>query len=171
MHACGVCTFLNAHVWKREKEGERNHIFGEITSRMWYWVHFTDGNRGILSALPRSGNEGQIVLVVWKWVRNNPSKVKKLVNRDYCVFMPLNKEKLPMTISIKLDFWTPYTFFFTLQIGNVFLLGPFKTFMPYSSNALQMEPCVSSHHMYTFCVFSLISGYRSFSQQPFFGKK
>lgn len=113
MHACGVCTFLNARVWKREKEGERNHIFGEITSRMWYWVHFTDGNRGILSALPRSGNEGQIVLVVWKWVRNNPSKVKKLVNRDYCVFMPLNKEKLPMTISIKLDFWTSsYTFFF-----------------------------------------------------------
>lgn len=120
MHACGVCTFLNARVWKREKEGERNHIFGEITSRMWYWVHFTDGNRGILSALPRSGNEGQIVLVVWKWVRNNPSKVKKLVNRDYCVSMPLNKEKLPMTISIKLDFWTSYTFFFTLQIGQSF---------------------------------------------------
>lgn len=164
MHACGVCSFLN--VWKRQKEGERNHIFGEITSRMWYWVHFTDGNRSILSALPRSGNEGQIVLVVWKWVRNNPSKVKKLVNRDPLRFHAPEWGGATHDNQYKTGFLDLLHFFLPTKsdsnfLKNIFLLGPFKTFMPNSSNALRMEPCtdikitVSSHHMHSLCVHLL----------------
>ncbi len=143
MHACMwracacVCFWMCVCVWEREEERKRITSLGKLPSECGIECTLLMETEAFLSALPSSGIEGQIVSVVCKWARNNAGKVKKLVNQDYCVFTPTNKQKLPHWQSVQnwlCDFLPLfYPTNLTIISENRITLGPFITFTPFLS--------------------------------------